>query len=68
MERKNPKQLWLGDEVGILAEKVHRQYQAAYNANTTFRAFGNMIMQVGLASAVETMKDKKKRKRRRING
>ena len=69
MERKNPKQLWLTDDVGVLAEKVHRQYQAGNNTNITFRDFGNMAMQEGLEMVALQMKViKKHRKRRKING
>lgn len=69
MERKNPKQLWLTDKVGSLAEKIHRDYQAFSGTNITFRDFGNMVMREGLDMAVLQMKVlKKQRKRRRING
>jgi len=67
MERNNPKQLKLTDEVGKLAEKVHLQYQAVFGVNMTFREFGNMVMRYGLHDAA-VRKPKGRRQRRKING
>ncbi len=72
MERKNPKQLWLDDEVAALAETIHLDYQSFTKKKMTFRKFGNMVMKEGLDMAALQMKVLKKhrkaRKRRQING
>lgn len=71
MERKNPKQLWLNEAIGVEAEKVHRIYNAAFETNMTFRAFGNAVMAEGLRSmlkGVAAVNKGKPRKRRKING
>lgn len=67
MERKNSKQLRLDAEVGKLAEQVHRDYQAAFRTSMSFCAFGNMVMRDGLSGMATAIKNKQKRKRRKIN-